>query len=874
MKYFTAEELRDKFLKFFEKQGHLVEKSYNLIPKDDDSILLIGAGMAPLKKYFMGLVTPPNVRMATCQKCVRVGDLDNVGVTARHLTFFEMLGNFSFADYFKKESLKWGIEFLTEELEIPLDRLWVSVYEEDDESYDIWKDYLNFPEERIVRLGKDDNFWEIGEGPCGPCSEIYFDRGEKYSCGNKDHKPGCECDQFIEVWNHVFTQFNKNTDGTYSNLKNKNIDTGMGLERLAVVMQEKDNVFEIDTFQPLIEVTEEITSKKYGVTFEDDKSMRIIADHIRGITFMVGDGVIPSNESRGYILRKLLRRASLQFIKLGYEDLALTKVAKKVIDINKGHYTLLAEREEIILNMIENEEKKFHQTITRGLSFIKDIMKNSDKKVIDGSDVFKLYDTFGFPVEITEEIAKENGFEVDLESFKVHMEQQKRRAKESVDNSSKAWQSDVEKELTKLEPTKFTGYSSSKETSKILKIVVGNELVDSCKSGDEVIIVTEVTPFYATSGGQVGDSGTISYEGKTIDINNTEKVGDIFVHFGKANGDFKVDDDVLLEVDAKRRKNISRNHSATHLLNQALCDMFGDTISQAGSYVDEYRLRFDYTYFKSLSEEEIRQLEMTVNNSILNGLEVNANVYDINEAKKMGAKALFTEKYGKEVRVIKMGDYSVEFCGGIHVNSTSEIGMFKIVSEKAVASGVRRIEAITGLESVKKALNEYDTTKSITDILKTQRQLIIEEVTNLRDKNKLLQKEIDKLKDEISRNETRSLDDIKRELGDINFYYKVFDNKSNDDLKKMSDDILSRDDNGATLFISKLNGKLLLLSAARDKAVNSGYKSGKVISQVARMLGGGGGGRDTFASAGAKDVSKLSEVDNNIDDIVKEIISN
>ncbi len=873
MKYFTAEELRDKFLKFFEKQGHLVEKSYNLIPKDDDSILLIGAGMAPLKKYFMGLMTPPSVRMATCQKCVRVGDLENVGVTARHLTFFEMLGNFSFADYFKKESLKWGMEFLTKELEIPIDRLWVSVYEEDEESYNIWRDYLKFPEERIVKLGKEDNFWEIGEGPCGPCSEIYFDRGEKYSCGKKDHKPGCECDQFIEVWNHVFTQFNKNADGSYSNLKNKNIDTGMGLERLAVVVQEKDNVFEIDSFKPLIDLTEEITGKQYGVTFEDDKSMRIIADHMRGITFMIGDGVIPSNESRGYILRKLLRRASLQFIKLGYEEFALTTIAKKVIDINKRHYTLLGEREEIILNMIENEETKFHQTINRGLHFIQDIIKSSDKKIIEGRDVFKLYDTFGFPVEITEEIAQENGFDVDLKSFETYMKEQKQRAKDNVDNSSKAWHNNVEKELTKLDDTIFTGYGSATEQSEILKLVVDSKLTDSSKAGDDVIVVTKKTPFYATSGGQIGDSGVIRLDDKTMDVYNTEKIGNIFIHLGKANDTFKVGDKVALQVDTERRKNISRNHSATHLLNQALCNMLGNTISQAGSYVDDKRLRFDYTYFKSLSDEEIRTIELSVNKAILNGLVVSANVYDIEEAKKMGAKALFTEKYGKQVRVVKMDDYSVEFCGGIHVNNTSEIGFFKIISEKAVASGVRRIEAITGLESVKKSFEEYDTTKRITDILKTQRPLIIDEVTNLKDSNRTLHKEVEELKAVISKSETKSLENDSISINTINFYYKSFKDKTNDELKLMSDEVLGRDENGATLFISEIGGKLLLISGARDKAINSGYKSGEIISHVARLLGGGGGGRDKFASAGARDVEKLKEVNDNIKDIIEEVMN-
>ncbi len=871
MKYFTTEELRNKFLDFFSRQDHLVEKSYNLIPQDDKSILLIGAGMAPLKKYFMGLLTPPNVRMATCQKCIRVGDLDNVGETSRHLTFFEMLGNFSFADYFKKESLKWGIEFLTKELEIPLELLWVSVYEEDLDSYNIWKDYIKFDENRIVKLGKEDNFWEIGQGPCGPCSEIYFDRGEKYSCGNKDCKPGCDCDRYIEVWNHVFTQFNKNKDGSYSELANKNIDTGMGLERLAVIIQEKENVFEIDSMKPILELIEQITSKKYGKTHEIDKAIRIIVDHIRSITFMVGDGVIPSNESRGYVLRKLIRRAALQFKKLGYDGYALTTVAKKVIEINGGHYTLLEERKEMILNMIDYEEKKFNQTINRGINYIEEITENASTKTISGKDIFKLYDTFGFPVEITEEIAKEKGFNVDMASFDKEMELQKQRAKENADNSSKAWQNKLEKEITKLDDTIFTGYTSSYEKAKILKLASYGELSDCITDSDNAILVTDVTPFYATGGGQVGDSGYIECKFDGLDnifyVSTTEKIGNIYVHFGKCDGTFNVGDEVELNVNSIRRKSISRNHSATHLLNYMLSVVLGTNVEQAGSLVEEDRLRFDFTYFNALTEEEIRKVEYAINDYILNGYDVNANVYDVNEARKLGAKSLFTEKYGKEVRVVKMGD-SIEFCGGIHVNNTNEIGMFKIISEKAIGSGIRRIEAITGKKSVEFCFDEYDANKEITNILRTQRHLVIDEVQNLKEELKASQKEIDELKSLINQNESKNIKDTCENIGDINFYYKVYNNKSNDDLKSLSDSVIGSDENAAVLFISDCNDKVLLLSAASKKSVENGYKANIIVSKLARLLGGGGGGRPNFASAGAKDINKLKEIN------IKEFITN
>lgn len=859
VKFRTVNELRQMFLEFFKEKEHLVEKSYNLIPKDDDSTLLIGAGMAPLKKYFTGVVNPPSKRMSTSQNCIRIGDIENVGSTDRHLTFFEMLGNFSFGDYFKYQSLKWGLEFLIDEIGLQRDRLWATIYHDDDETYDIWVNELGFSKDKIVRLGKEDNFWEIGLGPCGPCSEIYYDRGEKYSCSKKGHKPGCDCDQFMEIWNHVFTQYDRLADGTYKELKNKNIDTGMGLERLAVIVQDVDNVFEIDTFKKIIEKIVKLTKND-----KNKKALRIIADHIRAITFMIADGVLPSNESRGYVLRKLIRRASLQLIKLGYDKKGLTKIAKEVVKQN-SHYKLLKEREDFIYKTLDIEEEKFNQNLKRGLNYIDELLKGELKgqKVFSGKIAFKLYDTFGYPIDLTKEIANENGLTVDEEEFNKQMQSQRERAKAAITDST-AWPSEIEKEISKIDKTEFSGYENALDKA---------ELVFYFNDGKNINLIFDKTPFYPEGGGQVGDRGTIESKDFFAKVVDTKKIGNIIFH--KADilkGEPKKNKDYKLLVDIKRRKEISKNHTATHLLNQALVDILGDNVFQAGSLVDEDKLRFDFTHHEGLNDDIIEQIESVVNDKILLNLAVNSKVMELTDAKKIGARALFNEKYEDKVRVVKVEDFSTELCGGIHVHSSSEIGIFKIVSEKAIASGVRRIEAITGKKAFEHIDLMFKEKQKIKKKLKIQKGSYYEDILKLDIKHKELIKEYEKLKNELSNIESKEVLENYFQLNGANVYFKVFDGLTNNDLKSISDKIIENDDKSFTLFISIIESKIILLSASSDKAVKLGYKSGIIISNIAKMLDGGGGGRDKFASAGAKNIDKVEKVKLEIKEILEKIL--
>ncbi|WP_459128804.1 alanine--tRNA ligase [Guggenheimella bovis] len=870
MEKMTVNELRKAFLDFFESKDHYIFPSASLIPEDDPSILLIPAGMAPLKKYFTGVSKPVKNRYASSQKCIRINDLENVGRTARHLTFFEMLGNFSFGDYFKRESLNWGLEFLLDVLKLPKDRLWPSVYEEDEESFQIWRDELGFPEERIVRLGKDDNFWEIGLGPCGPCSEIYIDRGPEHGCGCETCKPGCDCDRFIEFWNHVFTQFDRKEDGTYAPLKHKNIDTGMGLERIAMIVQGVDNVFEIDTMARIIETIENITGSKYKVDEKTNRRIRIITDHIRSITFLLSDGVIPSNEGRGYVLRKLLRRASLQMKRLGCDEPRLKDVALTVLDLYSEAYPLLVERKETILNMIVLEEEKFQQTLKKGLTYLEGIIETiPEGGELAPGEAFKLYDTYGFPFELTEDIVTEAKRTVDSEGFEKEMEKQRELARSAVDHSGESWQNEAEKELAKLPKTVFLGYEKFTTEATVLAIVKDHEIVQELNQGTAEIVLDQ-TVFYATSGGQVGDLGTISTDDFVFEVKETVKHHDLYIHRGKVvKGKLSTKDSVKASFERDNRKLTARNHSATHLLHKALNMVLGDGASQAGSYVDSSRLRFDFSYFKQLTEEELKQIEFLVNEAIAKSYDVKTDLLDIEAAKASGAKALFSEKYGDTVRVVSMGDYSKELCGGTHVKNTGEIGSFTILSERGIASGVRRIEALTSMEAMKHLLGLKEELFSASKELKTEPKEITKKIQTLLEEEGELKKENRTLRDKLAENSTKELLNECEDLDGIHLYALHFSDKSMDDLKTLADQIASKDDSSFIILATTQGGKVGLVSSASEKAVEAGYKAGSIIRTVANRLGGGGGGKDRFASAGAKDVQAVEQVFQNMKDLIR-----
>ena len=699
MQWTSVNDLREKYLSFFESKGHLRLPSFPLVPINDKSLLLINSGMAPMKKFFTGEVEPPSHRVTTCQKCIRTPDLERVGHTARHGTFFEMLGNFSFGDYFKEQAIKWAWEFLTEVLEIPAELLYPSIYENDDEAFEIWNKEVGVPAEKIIRLGKEDNFWEHGTGPCGPCSEIYFDRGEKYGCGKPDCKPGCDCDRYMEIWNNVFSQFNNMGDGTYTELEHKNIDTGMGLERLACVMQGVDNMFEVDGVRKILDKVVEISGKSYGVNDKDDISIRIITDHVRGATFMISDGIIPSNEGRGYVLRRIIRRAARNGKLLGISHEFLTDVCDVVIRENVAGYPELGEKAAYIKKVLANEEDRFNATIDAGLSILSNLVRSTIKEganVISGEDAFKLYDTFGFPLDLTKEIAEESHLEIDEAKFKELMQAQKVRAREARENIS-GWSDASKSLLADLPKTEFTGYTDYKTDAKIIAILAEDESVQSVSEG-ECEVILDKTPFYGEGGGQVGDTGTIYKNGAVLTVYDTKKTDGVYVHLCTvASGIFKVGDSVCADIDDARRDAVKRNHSACHLLQAALRRVLGSHVEQAGSYVDNERCRFDFTHFSALTSDELKKVEALVNAHILAANEIVTKETDIDTARKEGAMALFGEKYGKTVRMVKMGDFSTELCGGTHCANTSNIGLFKIISESSVAAGVRRIEAVTGL---------------------------------------------------------------------------------------------------------------------------------------------------------------------------------
>ncbi|MCC0636993.1 MULTISPECIES: alanine--tRNA ligase [unclassified Clostridioides] len=868
-------EIRSKFLEFFESKGHYVADSYSLVPNNDKSLLLINSGMAPLKNYFSGVEVPPSLRMCTSQKCIRTGDIENVGITARHATFFEMMGNFSFGDYFKRESIKWGWEFVTEWLSIPEDKIWVTVYEEDDDSYDIWAKEMNFPEERMVRLGKDDNFWEIGTGPCGPCSEIYFDRGEEYGCDNPDCKPGCDCDRYLEFWNHVFTQFDRDEEGNYSLLESKNIDTGMGLERMGCIMQGVDTIFEVDTIKSILEAVEKLTGVKYGVNPKNDISIRIITDHIRAVTFLVSDGVLPSNEGRGYVLRRLLRRAARHGKLLGVKELFLQKLIDEVIKVNDKAYPVLVEKESYIKKVVGIEEEKFNETIDQGTEILNsyiEALKNEGKTVLSGQEAFKLYDTYGFPIDLTKEILEEEHLSVDEESFNEEMEKQKERARNARGNmDGESWKEDP---LSKLESTidsMFNGYSELYGEGIIEAIVKEDELVQNAKEGDKVSIVLDNTTFYPEGGGQVGDCGLITNENLVVEVLNTKKgANNSIKHIGIIkSGKISNGDKVKTLVDRDVRMSAARNHSATHLLHKALKEVLGEHVNQAGSLVTPDRLRFDITHFEAISNEELKVIEEKVNNVILSSLDIKCDIMNIKEAKEKGATALFGEKYGDEVRVVSMGDYSTELCGGTHLTNTSQIGMFKILSEGGVAAGVRRIEAITG-----KAVYEYLKEKEgiISEVcvnLKSKEDNLIQRISSLLEENKNLSKELHDIKTKMSLQSADSIFDSKLEVNGVNLITNKFEGMDMDTLRETADNLRDKLGSGVVVLANVVDDKVNFVVTATKDVLDKGIHSGNIVREVAKIAGGKGGGRPNMAQAGASDISKVDQALSYASEVIK-----
>ena len=863
MKNLGLHEIRKEFLEFFKSKDHLILKSFPLIPKQDKSLLLIGAGMAPMKKYFTGELTPPSKRVSTCQKCIRTGDIENVGLTDRHATFFEMLGNFSFGDYFKHEAISWAWEFLTEHLEFPKDKLWVTVFYEDEEAYKIWRDEIHIPEERIVKMGKEDNFWELEVGPSGPCSEIYVDRGEEYGCGDPDCKPGCECDRFIEVWNLVFTQFDKDEAGAYHPLAHPNIDTGMGLERIATVLQNTNNIFEIDAIKNIIEKIEELSNYKYKTDNKKDISVRVITDHARAMTFMISDTVRPSNEGRGYVLRRLIRRAARHGRLLGIKRAFLSEIADLIIDSWSVEYDDLKENREKIKEVIRIEEEKFLETIDQGMNILNSYLEELDKentKVLPGDKAFKLYDTYGFPIDLTIEILEDSGYEVDRKGFDENMEEQRRRARESRDHDQIGWTSKESEHYYEDLNTEFTGYSDDESDSKIVRIVLNGEVVDSACEGQRAIFVLDKTPFYGEGGGQVGDIGTVTSDNFEIDIIDTKKTskGIVLMIGDVTAGIAKVGSDVHTEIDVERRNNIRRNHSVTHLLHKALKEVLGNHVNQAGSLVRDDYMRFDFTHFEAISQEDLKKIEEIVNKEIFRALPVETIITNPKEAAELGAVGLFEEKYGDIVRVVKMGDFSIELCGGTHVKNTSEIGMFKILQEGGISSGVRRVECITG-PAVYKYLNEnLEQIDRISKLVKANKSEIEHKIESTQNELKEAQKEIEIIKKDKAKSEIDNVLDTKFEIdGGFGLVYK-FENMDVSTLRDLADTIKDKLGSAVVVFSTVNEGKLNFVAAASNE-ISKKYNAGSIVREVAKICGGSGGGRPTMATAGASDLTKVDE---------------
>ena len=871
MKAYGVNELRKMFLEFFESKGHLAMKSFSLVPHNDNSLLLINAGMAPLKPYFTGQEIPPRRRVTTCQKCIRTGDIENVGKTARHLTFFEMLGNFSFGDYFKHEAIHWSWEFLTQVLGLEEDRLYPSIYGEDDEAFEIWNKEVGVPAEKITRFYRDpetgecDNFWEHGAGPCGPCSEIYYDRGEKYGCGKPDCKVGCDCDRFMEVWNNVFTQFEGDGKGGYTELAQKNIDTGMGLERLAVVMQDVDSVFDIDTMKAIRDKVCEMSGKKYQVDALDDVSIRLITDHIRSATFMISDGIMPSNEGRGYVLRRIIRRAARHGRMLGIDGIFMAKLAATVINESKDGYPELEEKKDFIFKVLSQEEEKFGKTIDQGLSILSDMEKQMEAdgvKVLSGENAFKLYDTYGFPMDLTQEILEEKGFSVDEEGFKKAMEVQRTTARKArkVTNYMGADET-VYESVDPSVTTEFVGYDSLNCKSKITVLTTETEIVEALSDGEVGTVIVEQTPFYATMGGQQGDKGIIRTAAGEFQVEDTIKLlGGKVGHVGKMiSGMMKTGDEADLSVDAALRAKICKNHSATHLLQKALREVLGTHVEQAGSYQDGERTRFDFSHFAAMTPEELEKVEKIVNDKIAEAIPVRTDVMTVDEAKKTGAMALFGEKYGETVRVVSMGDFSKEFCGGTHVKNTSEIAAFKIISENGVAAGVRRIEALTGDNVFAYYRNLEKELLEAAKAAKATPATLTEKIEHMQAEIKALTSENESLKSKAAKEALGDVMDQIVEVKGVKLLASAVDGVDMNGLRDLGDQLKEQLGEGVIVLASSCEGKVNLIVMATDAAMKQGAHAGNLIKSIAGKVGGGGGGRPNMAQAGGKNPAGILE---------------
>ena len=865
MQKYGVNELRRMFLEFFESKDHLAMKSFSLVPHNDNSLLLINAGMAPLKPYFTGQEIPPRCRVCTCQKCIRTGDIENIGKTARHGTFFEMLGNFSFGDYFKTESLHWSWEFLTQVVGLDPDRLYPSIYLDDEEAFKIWNEEIGVPAERIFRFGREDNFWEHGAGPCGPCSEIYYDRGEKYGCGKPDCTVGCECDRYIEVWNNVFSQFENDGHGNYTELAQKNIDTGMGLERLAVVVQDVDSLFTIDTNKALLDRVCQLAGKEYQKDYETDVSLRIVTDHIKSCTFMISDGIMPSNEGRGYVLRRLLRRAARHGRKLGIEGKFLANLSDTVIALSKDGYPELEEKKVMIFKVLTEEEDKFNKTIDQGLAILSDMeeeMRKSGSDTLSGADAFKLYDTYGFPLDLTKEILEERSFQVDEEGFAACMKEQKEKARKARKTTNYMGADvTVYQSIDPAVTTKFVGYDRLVHDSAITVLTTEDEIVEALTDGQRGTILVEETPFYGTMGGQQADTGVIVSENGEFTVEDTihlqgGKVGHVGV---MTKGMFKTGDTVTLKVDEENRALTARNHSATHLLHKALRTVLGDHVEQAGSLVTRDRLRFDFTHFSAMTPEEIRQVEEIVNKEIHAGLSVVTDEMSLEDAKKTGAMALFGEKYGETVRVVRMGDFSTELCGGTHVANTSSISSFKILSEAGIAAGVRRIEALTsdGLmahyaETEKELHEAAAAAKTTPGALTAKIEAMLEEI-------KALHSENEKLKSKLAKEAMGDVMDQVQEVKGVKVLAVRADGVDMNGLRNLGDQLKEKLGEGVIVIASVLDGKVNLMATATDGAQKAGAHAGNLIKAIAGLVGGGGGGRPNMAQAGGKNPAGVDE---------------
>ena len=857
-------ELRQMFQEFYQGKDHYARKSFSLIPEKDKSLLIINSGMAPLKPYFAGLETPPSKRMTTCQKCIRTGDIENVGYTSRHGTFFEMLGSFSFGDYFKVESLTWGWEFITKVLKMPEDRLWATVYEEDKEAYDIWRNIVGMPEERIVPLGKDDNFWEIGTGPCGPCSEIYFDRGEKYGCDNPDCKPGCDCDRYVEFWNHVFTQFNRDEAGNYTPLAHPNIDTGMGLERLACIMQDVDSIFNVDTIQFILKAIVELSGTPYQEgAAKTDVSIRIITDHIRSVTFMISDGILPSNEGRGYVLRRLLRRAARHGKLLGIKGSFLADLSKKVIEVSGSAYPELEERRDYIHKILTVEEDKFSATIDQGTAIIGDYvkeLKDSGKTVLSGEKVFKLYDTYGFPLELTQEILEENGCSADVDGFNDHMLRQKEQARAARKSEEDEGWSDDASLFIGQEPTEFTGYETLTSNAVVKGLFLDRQSVNTLAQGDTGILLLDKTPFYAESGGQAGDIGTITGEKGILNVSSVTKAKGIFSHkVSVLQGELRIGEKVSAQVSAPDRNSTARNHTATHILHKALREVVGTHVEQAGSNVTSEGLRFDFTHFEAISKDDLQKVEAIVNDKINYFLPVKTEIMSVKDAMKSGAMALFGEKYGDMVRVVSVGDYSTELCGGTHISNSGQIGAFRILSENGVAAGVRRIEAITGAGLYRKLRAEEDLIHAAADALKTNVSGLLGRIVSVSDELKTSKKELEELKKQSMNSGIDEMIAAAKEIKGVKLITNSFSDYDINDLRSLSDEIKAKNKGVIIVFAAENGGKVTFMVSVSDDLLDKGYHAGNMIKQIAAAAGGGGGGKADMAQAGAKDPSKIKD---------------